>query len=537
MRHRETGPHRLRAIFMVTAILGAVLASGLAHVPAEAASETFSESFRGSSLPVPLRWTSSRGATGPGPGGVTEPSEYACLTALAPGQSITVQGVAGIAAADRPGSGLIVGCPNTASPSDPIDSVGAGALRLTREAHTQSTVVVYNEPQKMSDGLDITFSFAIHSGRTSSTATGADGLSFFIKDGANLVDSPGASGGALGYALSATGAAGADSLVAPGLPGALLGVGFDFWGNFSYLYNASARISRSCGASGFGFGENIQLQDLVVLRGPDTSTSLPKDGSCGYEYLGRSAAVDFGRSKAGVLSPGDITGVPAASRAGGARRARIVIDKPGPGARVKVWVWTVGAAQPTMPVLDLAQPAALQGIGTFKFGFGASTGWATNVHEIWDLSIILADPVVQTIQATAAAEAAAPSGPSLTCAPDPVQPGQDVTCTLASGPAGADVLWRATIGSRVVDTRGVAIDETGVGEFVFAAPRDAAGSIIDIELVDWGADTEVDVTAGPVPTRVDAGSGTGRSAPYRLLLLAGLAAMGAVRTRRQVPAS
>jgi hypothetical protein len=529
----------LRRVFASALVLGLLLPVAVAILPAQAATSTFSESFRNASLTGdPLNWTSSRGAdtTGVPTGAVLaeNKSAYACLTALASGQEIVVQGVSGLSPTAAPGSGRITGCAPGPGESDPVNGPSSGALRLTSALHGQSAVVLYNQPQKMSDGLDITFSFAMHSGRADGTAKGADGLSFFIKDGSNAADSAGASGGALGYALS-RGAA-----TASGVRGGLLGVGFDFWGNFSFNFSGgTSSIADACGASPFAItASGNQVQDRVVLRGPDTSGD--RDGSCGYEYLGRNVpdvGIDFGRTVGGDLAPGDINGVPAASRGAGERRARVVIDKPGTGARVKVWVWPVGQPQPTDAVLDLPQPAALQGVNTFKFGFGASTGFATNVHEIWDLQIVLADPVIQAVQAeqaAAASRAASSVSPTLACSPDPVRPGAEVLCNISSGPAGVEILWRASIDGRVVDSRGVTLGADGGALFTFRAPSDAAGSLVDVELVDWGVATIVGVSGGPIPTRVDAGEGVRQwmTTDALLMLVAGSLALGFLGRRR-----
>jgi len=533
----------LHRAFTAALVLGLALPVAVAILPAQAATPSFSESFRDASLTGdPLTWTSSRGAdtTAVPSGSVADnKSAYACLTALASGQEIVVQGVTGLSPTAAPGSGRIAGCAPGPGEPDPVDGPSSGALRLTSALHGQSAVVLYNQPQRMSDGLDITFSFAIHSGRADGTAKGADGFAFFIKDGSNALDSAGASGGALGYALS-RGAA-----TASGVPGALLGVGFDFWGNFSFNFAGGAsRIADACGAVPFAItASGGQVQDRVVLRGPDTS--LNRDGSCGYEYLGRNApdvGVDFGRTLGGVPAPGNINGVPASSRDAGQRRARIVIDKPGTGARVKVWVWPVGQPQPTATVLDLPQPVALQGVDEFKFGFGASTGFATNVHEIWDLQIVLADPAVQAVQAeqaAAASRAAAAVSPTLACSPDPVRPGAEVQCTVSSGPGGVEILWRASMGERVVDSRGVTLDADGVAAFTFRALSDAAGALVNIELVDWGVATTVGVFGGPAPTRVDAGEGVSQrmTTDTLLILVAGSLTLAVLGRRRWASSS
>jgi hypothetical protein len=79
----------------------------------------------------------------------------------------------------------------------------------------------------------------------------------------------------------------------------------------------------------------------------------------------------------------------APTRTDAARRARVVIDKPGEDAKVKVWVSEIDGMQPENPVLEVDQPPELAGVPTFRFGFSAGTGWATLVHEIWDVQIVL----------------------------------------------------------------------------------------------------------------------------------------------------
>ena len=523
----------LRSLVASLVVVGLLVPALVTMAPARAAVETFSESFRGATLASPADWVASNGSGGTGFDGVNHPGEPACLTGLAFGQAISVD------------SGSIVGCPHGAGRNAPgsLDTPGSGVLRLTDNRFMQSAMVLYNRPQRVSDGLDITFAFAMHSGVVCPAAScgydvpGADGFVFFIKDAANSNDAAGTGGGALGYALERSVSA------SRGIRGGLLGVGFDFYGAFSIQNTAGLGPARSCPAPGpsvtFDSGNNSReaATDRVVLRGPDLSgVGDSADGSCGYGYLGRSVdPVDFGRVNPGASTRRLALSPP--SREDAARRARVVIDKPGAGARVKVYVWSDGAAQPVTPVLDVAQPAELQGVAEFKFGFSAGTGWATLVNEIWDLQIVLADPEVQAIQAAAAA-ASIPSGPSLACVPDPVSPGQDVTCTITSGPAGGDILWRATTRDRLIGSMGVTMDDAGVAVFTFRAPPDASGSVLDVELVDWGVSAQVAVVGGPVPTRVDAGSGVPRSAQmFLVLLLAGLGGLGALRPQRQARAS
>jgi hypothetical protein len=266
------------------------------------------------------------------------------------------------------------------------------------------------------------------------------------------------------------------------------------------------------------------------VRGPDLSAS--QDGSCGYEFLGWSSSsvaahttefVDFGQTDATVGTSSGRTA--ATTRAAAARTARIVIDKPG-GAnpRVKVWIWTLGQTQPTTPRIDIPQPGQFANVSTFKFGFTAGTGGAVNVHEVWEVRVVLADPQVQVQQAAAAAAAATPSGPSLSCSPDPVAEGARVTCEVTGGDADIDILWTAMIGGGAFDGRGVTLGPDGTGRFTFRAPVGSIGSTIDVELVEWNVTDSVSVS-GPVPTRVPAGEGSGAILDGLALGLLGLAAL------------
>ena len=524
----------LRRLFAGVLAVGLLVPTGFASRPAAAATESFRESFSGATLGDPSDWVSTNGPGGEGFDGATHPGESACLTGLAFEESITVA------------TGSIVGCPHGAgrTAAGPLDAAGSGALRLTDNRFAQSAMVLYSRPQKVSDGLDIRFSFAMHSGvvcpsgSCGAAVPGADGFTFFIKDGSNADDSPGTGGGALGYALER-------SRASNGIRGGLLGIGFDFYGAYSIQNTPGLGPAKDCPAPApavtpdSGDTSREAATDRVVLRGPDLS--VEQDGSCGYAYLGRSEDhVDFGRVTPTAGSRRLALSAP--SRAAAARHARVVIDKPGPDARVKVYVWELEQPQPTTPVLDVAQPSRLLDVATFKFGFSAGTGWATLVHEIWDLQILLADPVVQAAQAAAAGSGASSAavGPLLACAPDPVWPGADATCTVTSGPAEGDILWRASVGDRVIGSFGVTLDAQGSGTFVFRVPRDVSGTAVDVELVAWGVDTTLGITGGPVPARIDAGAGPLRPDMTALLMI-GLGLIGAAGTvvaarRRQVVA-
>lgn len=82
------------------------------------------------------------------------------------------------------GSGPSV--PGRCSPT--LDTPGNGALRLTPRSGNRSGFLLYDHPLPTKAGLDIEFNFYQYSG------DGADGISFFLADGAYSLLAPGARG-------------------------------------------------------------------------------------------------------------------------------------------------------------------------------------------------------------------------------------------------------------------------------------------------------------------------------------------------------
>ncbi|MEI7745458.1 MAG: OmpA family protein [Chloroflexota bacterium] len=315
-----------------TAVLSAtVLAASLGTLVAPAVHATepaLAESFMGATIGDPGSWVTSYGGT-----------EAACLTAASGTQSL--------------GSGDL-------GPCGSADAAGEGALRLTSASGSQSAMMLYNVPMSTASGLDITFSIAQYGG------SGADGISFFLQDGANSSTTPDAFGGALGYANLA----GSGDPQTPGIPGGLVGIGFDVYGN----YSSEFAWPDDTGAPG-------ARASSVAVRGADTGAG--KNGSDGYTWLGGTGTdtIDY--------SGGD--------RSAAARKIRVVID-PSTDASPMVSVYVGDAATlPDAATVTVAQPAELKAAGTFKFGFAASTGGSTDIHEVWGLSIGAKTPPVPPV--------------------------------------------------------------------------------------------------------------------------------------------
>jgi len=309
------------------------------------------ENFAGTSIATPSDWVASGKKNWPA---VAAPGEFPCLTAAAASSSQTLSN--GVA---LPGCGLT-----------PLDATGT--LRLTPAENSRSSYLLYNRPQNTKDGIDVTFQQAQYGG----SAGAADGISFFIKNGANTNTAPGAAGAGLGYA-PVTG-------YGDGVPGGLIGVGLDLYGNFSTTL-----------AGGTGPGRR---QNSVVVRGPDTSAA--KDGTAGFVYLD------------GVTLPTSAQFSDGAStRAARTRYVRVRVD-PAYFASPKVYVWVSNTPVPTARdattlatrTLEVAAPAEYLSSSTFKFGFAASTGGENNIHEIFGLKVASAEPPLYTVSYRAIAD-------------------------------------------------------------------------------------------------------------------------------------
>jgi hypothetical protein len=266
-------------------------------------STLYEDSFAGTDTPAGS-WTTVTGAGHTGP----------CLTAA----SGTTTG----------------GIPACAGGS--TDQPGAGVLQLTGNGTQQSGYVISNNPIIAKDGAHISFNMAQYDAKQYD-GRGGDGISFFLVDGSVADPAAGKAGGALGY---------------QGLQGAILGIGFDEYGNFSTV---------EYGGAG---GPGLQ-PDYVVVRGA---------AGTNYAYI------------KGVKSAKPLAVDTAKTFAGAIRHVTIDITN----GKLNVGVTYGTSAQPVVVInqLDLSTikgQAALP--STFKYGFAAGTGSATAYHAISDLTV------------------------------------------------------------------------------------------------------------------------------------------------------
>ncbi len=238
---------------LAVALVSAVAPSASAHPAGSAGtgagapiatSTLYEDTFTGSDTP-PGSWTTVSTAGGGGP----------CLTA----------------ATGSPTGGIPV-CPGGAT-----DQPGSGTLQLTDNGNSESGYVISNNPIVAKDGAHISFTMAQYDAKQSQ-GRGGDGISFFLVDGSIPNPTAGNNGGALGY---------------QGLQGAILGIGFDEYGNFS--------TARYGGAGGPGL-----RPDNIVVRGAASTSYRYITGAQSPKPLAVDAATT--RAAAARTVSIDITG-------------------------------------------------------------------------------------------------------------------------------------------------------------------------------------------------------------------------------------
>ena len=261
--------------------------------------------------------------------------------ATAPGMVYGGQGASG----GHPASMI----PFLTAPS--IDAVGSGYLRLTN-SDTYQAGYAYNDVNVFPSyyGVDATFEYSQYGG------SGADGITFFLFDATTHPFQIGGWGGSLGYAQWGS---------LPGMTGGYIDIGLDKWGNFS-----NEGESR-----GSGRVPNQLYPGSVVVRGP---------ASLNWNYIdGKQTNVELAANNFVLCGDARATG-PSDTKY---RKVRIRLQprSPLPGYNIIVDVTTGGASPKTINVLNdvITTPAP----AFLKFGYTASSGAATDFHEIRNLSV------------------------------------------------------------------------------------------------------------------------------------------------------
>jgi len=226
--------------------------------------------------------------------------------------------------------------------------VDTDILKLTDAKPNQASFALYTSPVDASKGLSISFDFFSYGGGATG-GVGGDGLGFFLVDGTTSPTKPGGFGGSLGYT---------PGISSPGLAGGYLGIGFDEFGNYS------VPTAKSPGGPG-------ATPDSIAVRGSVAT---------GYKYLDGTVTLPVSLDNPSAL----------ATRENSRRHAQIDLTSTGllsvqidlnndgdfldAGEKPITALNVVGAGNGALPT-------------TFKFGFAASTGAATNIHEVGNFKV------------------------------------------------------------------------------------------------------------------------------------------------------
>jgi uncharacterized repeat protein (TIGR01451 family) len=227
-----------------------------------------------------------------------------------------------------------------------VDAAGSGWLRLTTAANNQSGFAYYNTSFPAIRGVSISFDYAMWGG------SGADGISVFLFDATTPTFQIGVNGGSLGYANGCGQNGAAD--YSTGLSGGYIGLAIDQYGNFT-------NTGDKCHNGGPGSRPNS-----IALRGSAAN---------GYNYLTSAQTT--------TLATG---GNSVTASVGRASPNKVIVDiVPANGfysITVKLQIGTGTASTIISKYLTTNTPP-----NNLKLGFAASTGGATNYHEIRNVTI------------------------------------------------------------------------------------------------------------------------------------------------------
>lgn len=291
------------------------------------------------------------------------------------------------------------------------DAVGSGALRLSNgdtttgsNGNNQTGSIVSNFTFGTQDGIQVTWT-SVSYGGNKYNGTGADGITFFLSDGAQPA-TIGAFGGSLGYSC----ANGKDP--SDGVIGGYIGVGIDEYGNFS---NPGDNTDTGPGfhpgriaVRGAGFTAWDWLSKSTAYgkyyKGAASATAIQKTCASGYAYnYSGSSIVD---SKGYTISNGSQTHDKLAYNypllysvdvpTGISLANQQAVNKPLRGSAIPIVFALKITSNGLLDFSYSANGGATQTVVTglkitdsngplpssFRFGFSSGTGGGSNVHEI-----------------------------------------------------------------------------------------------------------------------------------------------------------
>ncbi|KDN83998.1 DUF7507 domain-containing protein [Kitasatospora cheerisanensis] len=358
---------------------------------------------------------------------------------------------------------------------------------MTDAGHDRTAAVLYERPLPANEGIQVSFEQWQYGGDPALPSP-ADGIAFFLVDGAAPLSRPGAYGGSLGYAQKLPDDNPANPFL-PGVEDGYLGVGLDVLGNYFGDWERRGNGCATRSPAGTGFHVPAPGPNMVTLRGPGNGTD-------GYCFLGATTSNLTttgpwpstlpgqlqGPATAADLPPG-ITPEQAEAALVPSRRTVTVTVTPTPDPQVEVDV-DFGAG----PVRVLSQAAPQPVPATYKFGFASSTGDFTDVHLLRNVVARSVNPLpelnlVKQIDRT-------------TPLPDPVTAGTVVpyqfVVTNAGGAAIRDlVVTDPLVGAITCPTTDLAVGETTTctGTYTVTAADVQRGFITNLAVANGDSDS------------------------------------------------
>ena len=292
------------------------------------------------------------------------------------------------------------------------DQVGSGALRLSNgdtgagsNGNNQTGAVVSNFTFPTNEGIQVTWT-SVSYGGNNYNGTGADGLAFFLSDGAQD-PSVGAFGGSLGYSC----ANGKDP--SDGVVGGYIGIGIDEFGNFSNSgdntdtgpgFHAGRISVRGAGSTAWLGLHNNPLYSKYYPGTSGPAVAIQRTCSTGYAY--NYSGVNQTDSTGATISNGNKThdklayNYPVLSYtdvpSGVSLANQQAVSYPTRGAAIPIIfalkITSDGLLDFSYSVNGGATQTVLAGFNitasngplpsSFRFGFSSGTGGGSNVHEI-----------------------------------------------------------------------------------------------------------------------------------------------------------
>jgi type IV pilus assembly protein PilY1 len=292
----------------------------------------------------------------------------------------------------------------------PADPAGQGALRFTNWYTQAGSIISSGAPFPTGSGLQVVFkTVSYHGDSGGAGGDGADGMGFFLMDGAYTPYDTGAFGGSLGYTCSNVNndpnlRADGTPRQYDGLAHAYLGLGIDEYGNFLNQGDNTAsgfgylpgRIGlRGAGSIAWGpLNANYPLMYPSTLTLAQRASAVQNTCKTGYiwNYSNPSSPVKTATMIAdyapvgspvtlSTILPGKNIANEAATTRGAAQPITYSLKITQDGILSLMISYNGGNYQPVITKQSItASNGALP--ASFRFGFTGSTGGSRNVHEI-----------------------------------------------------------------------------------------------------------------------------------------------------------